>query len=788
MVVTPNYTLSADFLHWAQPNGPWCLIGIAVDEKNLEGMTFHPGQEDRLATWLGNVGNTHNIYWTVNPVSRNVCTKPRRSDIREMAWLHVDVDPRPDQDLDDERKHILGKLKAFDPEPSCIIFSGGGYQAFWRLTEPFAINGKEALYEEAKRYNLQLELVLGGDHCHSVDHIMRLPGTVNRPNEKKRKKGRTEALASVIYQTDVSYDLQSFTPAPQVQGAEKGFTSNTVKVSGNVSRVTDLVNDPRVEKLGDQVKRVIAQGTDPDDPTRWESRSEPLFWVCCEMVRADIDDDTIYAVITDPVWDISISVLDKASNTHAYAIRQIERAHEEAIDPMLRELNEEYAVVVVGGKTRILTEKEDVIDGTRRNRIHYMSFADFTNFYLNRVVTVGKDKKGKAVTVPVGPWWLTHANRRTYNDVIFSPGKDVSGSYNLWKGFAVEARPGDNHRLYMEHVKENVCQGSEETYRYTEGWMALSVQRPAQPGQVAIVLRGRQGTGKGMFANMFGALWGKHFLAIRDSNHLFGQFNAHLQDCVVLFADEAFWAGDKKRESMLKSLVTESQIMSERKGFDAVLGQNYVHLIMASNEDWVVPAGVDDRRFLVLDVGDAHMRDTDFFAEMIRQMKDGGYENLLHHLMTMDLSDFNVHQVPQTKALRDQKMHSFSAEEEWWFSKLLNGQVFDDRDWPENVWVTELGQDFTSYLKTWTAGVRSNQTRLGMFLKRACSWFNKIQINGDHNVMQMDGTIKTISRPYAYEVPTLEMCRKHWDDHFGGPYEWPVHKVVEPDDEPRRVF
>lgn len=756
---------SLEFLQWFAPRGPWCLVAIKVDQKGLEAMTFHPGQEDRVRTWLDNVGRSHNVYFTVNPVSRDLATKPSRSDILEMSWLHVDVDPRPGKDLDDERRIILERLQAFHPRPSCVIDSGGGYQAFWRLAEARPIGGREALYEEAKRYNLQLELVLGGDSCHNVDRIMRLPGTVNRPGAKKREKGRREAMASVLWAEDTAHDIGVFTPAPLVQGVQ---AVSTVQVSGNVQRVEDLSSLP----VDDIVRRVIAQGSDPDDPTRWSSRSEPLFWVCCELVRAGVDDDTIYAIITDPVWDISSSVVDKGSNVHSYALRQIERAREEAIDPMLREMNEKYAVVIVGGKTRVLTEKDD--DSTHRSRVHYMSFGDFENYWRHRRVSWLGGKDGKTVIEePAGKWWLRHEMRRTYEQVVFAPGRTVTGAYNLWKGFSCEARPGSGHESFLAHVRENVCNGDQETSDYVIRWMARCVQEPAQPGHVAIVLRGRQGTGKGVFANIFGNLWGRHFLVIRDCNHLFGQFNSHLRDCVLLFADEAFWAGDKKREGMLKSLVTEDKIMSERKGYDAELSSNFVHLIMASNESWVVPAGVDDRRFLVLDVDDRRMRDVDYFRGLNESMNSGGYENLLHYLMTMDLSEFDVRAVPQTEALRDQKMHSFSPEQEWWYTKLVAGRLDPLRgEWPERAWATQLCHEFTSYLKAWSAGLRSNETRLGLFLRKALPKLERVQVPGEHDVVQADGQVRTVERPYAYLLPSLEECRQHWDNHFGGPFHW----------------
>jgi hypothetical protein len=93
----------------------------------------------------------------------------------------------------------------------------------------------------------------------------------------------------------------------------------------------------------------------------------------------------------------------------------------------------------------------------------------------------------------------------------------------------------------------------------------------------------------------FGSLWGRHFVTVSDAKHLVGAFNAHLRDCVVLFGDEAFFAGDKKHESVLKTLITEESVVIEAKGVDAEVYPNYVHLILASNADWVVPAGHAER-------------------------------------------------------------------------------------------------------------------------------------------------------------------------------------------------
>jgi Mesyanzhinovviridae DNA primase len=197
-----------------------------------------------------------------------------------------------------------------------------------------------------------------------------------------------------------------------------------------------------------------------------------------------------------------------------------------------------------------------------------------------------------------------------------------------------------------------------EYVEYLINWMAYAVQHPDRQGEVAVVLRGKEGTGKGVAAKEFGRLLGAQFRHIVHAKHLTGHFNAHLQQCSVLFADEAFFAGDRSHESILKALITEETLLIEPKGIDPFPVRNCVHLIISSNSDWVIPAGADARRYFVLNVGDAHMQDHEYFAAIATQMDNGGREALLDFLLKRDLSNFNVRLVPQTKALAEQKQHT----------------------------------------------------------------------------------------------------------------------------------
>lgn len=781
MTIKGDTSEAIQFLQGWTPEGLWQLTAIVPDGK-ITTVTFRSDQAKEARAWIDERQGRENLYFTVNPLIRAMNVKAKKEHIRGMAALHVDIDPRPGEELAPERARALKLLQEFKPKPTVIIDSGGGYQGFWLLDEEQRTDGNEDRAVELEAYNLQLEVLTQADACHNIDRIMRLPGTVNVPNAKKRKKGREPALASVVeVDWDRTYSLKDFTPAARVQSPGAGGGPE-VKISGNLPSL-DLDDLPN--KVTARTKALIVNGDDPDDPTKFGSRSEALWHVLCELVRAGCDDDQIAAVILDPDYGISGHVLDQP-RPQQYAARQIQRAKEDAIDPWLRKLNEEHAVIEdIGGKCRVVSEVMDF--ALKRPRLSRQSFDDFRNRYMHMTVVVGTDKDGNEVKMPVGKWWLQNPNRRQYRTIVFAPGREVGDAYNLWQGFACEARPGKCD-LFLNHIRENVCRGNEVHSEYLINWMARAVQQPDSPGQVAVVLRGRMGTGKGVVFKHFGSLWGRHYLHVSDPKHLVGSFNAHLRDCVVLFGDEAFYAGDKKHESIMKTLVTEDFLMVEAKGVDAEAAPNFVHLGMASNDDWVVPAGADERRYFIVDVGDSKMQNGAYFAAIQREMDSGGREALLHFLMTRDLSGFEVRNFPKTDALREQKVLSMSPEEQWWFEKLNDGNLTGD-GWTGEVAKSDLQRDYISYTERQRIMRRVSPTALGKFLKKALPslWPRTFQRMADVSSMDKYGHEHLRrAKVWFYEFPSLKEAREHFDERFGGPYPWPDVDTLEPEVEAKQ--
>ena len=215
------------------------------------------------------------------------------------------------------------------------------------------------------------------------------------------------------------------------------------------------------------------------------------------------------------------------------------------------------------------------------------------------------------------------------------------------------------------HIREVLAAGDAEADTYIVNFLAWTVQHPERPAEAALVLKGGRGTGKGTLGNALRIIFGQHAIHISSPGHLAGHFNAHLRDCCFLFADEAFWPGDKKAEGNLKRLVTEPTLAVEAKFKDVVMVTNMLHVVMAANEDWAVPAGEHERRFGVFSVSEHKRQDQSWFAPLYEQLRNGGYEAMLYDLLRVELGDWHPRDIPRTAALQDQQRHSLNPLDAW---------------------------------------------------------------------------------------------------------------------------
>ena len=416
----PNTQAAVEFLLGRSGFPVLSFAQILAEGKKgkFETRSFPERNPAELFDWIEPRQGKGNLYYSINPVINAQAKKADRENIASLVSLHVDLDPRVDEPQEKAQARIIAKLKALPKPPTWIIVSGGGVQGIWDLVEHVPINGNLEIAEDLKLYNVQLERDLGGDHCHNIDRIMRIPGTINVPDERKIKKGRKPAVAYVHAHNVTNYTLADFKKAKPAVADEpaaapgKAAAAPVVVAAPIVAapRVENVNDDPRTANLKDWVKQAIVHGN--ADGKTWPTRSEMMYAVSCEFQRDKIPNEVFATIVTDPQWKISESVLEK-KNPAREVSRLIDRAAEAIKDPQLFALNEQFSVVKLKGATLVASFEENATGFQEVGYQSFDAFAKFQNKY-RRIETVKKEDGSTSVVVTkLGNWWLN--NRAAHN-------------------------------------------------------------------------------------------------------------------------------------------------------------------------------------------------------------------------------------------------------------------------------------------------------------------------------------------------------------------------------------
>jgi hypothetical protein len=347
-------------------------------------------------------------------------------------------------------------------------------------------------------------------------------------------------------------------------------------------------------------------------------------------------------------------------------------------DQAVAAMNRQHAIIEnVGGKAVISSWEPSTIDPGRLVVV-FQNKESFLLRYSNRFVSIDvHDGKGGTVRVPLAQWWLGHRDREQYRGVTFLPGgeKTVGELLNLWQGWGVEAKSGD-WGLIRNHIRMVIAGGNKEFGDYVERWIAWAIQNPAAQAEVALVLIGLKGAGKGTLVRCLQRIFGAHAFQVTSREEVIGKFNGHLQDCVLFVADEAYWGGDKRCVGRLQGMITEPTLPIERKGIDLIQVPNFLHVVMLSEPGWVIPAGRYGRRYAALGVSGVRRGDRDYFRALHREIAEGGAEAMFYELGRMDLGDWHPRDIPQAllsnQALQKQQGFTLPPLEQWYRAGLGN--------------------------------------------------------------------------------------------------------------------
>jgi hypothetical protein len=369
----------------------------------------------------------------------------------------------------------------------------------------------------------------------------------------------------------------------------------------------------------------------------------------------------------------------------AQAQRQLQVVPQPAAVPeAVREMNDKHAVISnLGGKCVVMEWVPSAIT-EGGEELGYQSFTSFKERYANRYVDLLDGGRGRFVSVPQAPLWLAHPERRQYEGLDLVPNGPAvlpGNRLNLWRGWGIEPRKG-SWRLLERHIVEVLANGNQEFEDFIRLETAWKFQNPGLPTEVVLALLGGKGAGKGTWGYTLMLIFGQHGLQIFSTAHLCGKHNAHLQNKLFLFLDEAMWAGDREAERVLKGITTEKWMMIEPKGINAFQWPNRLWVLMSGNDKWIVPASHDERRYAVNKINEQWKQNKDYFRPLFEEINNGGAAAMLYDLLQLDLDGWHPREnVPQTKVLVEQKMLGLTGLQQWYVHMLSLGEL----PWPTSM-------------------------------------------------------------------------------------------------------
>jgi hypothetical protein len=175
--------------------------------------------------------------------------------------------------------------------------------------------------------------------------------------------------------------------------------------------------------------------------------------------------------------------------------------------------------------------------------------------------------------------------------------------------------------------------------------------------------------------------------------------------------------------------------------------------LIAANEGWVVPASHDERRYAVNNISEAMKQNEDYFVPLFAEIEGGGPAAMLYDLQRMDLGGWHPRlNVPQTRALIEQKMASLTGLEQWWTSLLSTGELpLPEKNNPRMVRSGVLFHDAKAHNPR---NRYLNDTELGRFM-------------GDMGCIH-----KSNGKAWCWVMLPLPEARKCWLARVGGDWEW----------------
>lgn len=438
--------------------------------------------------------------------------------------------------------------------------------------------------------------------------------------------------------------------------------------------------------------------------------------------------------ITTPIFDGFHSIekldLEKLNSLNEYGIKWAVKKMEKYVDISNIENNAanyyEIAKEIFERNVFKLDNPSCFIFIDDEKKIHQKNGNDIIHIMEDKIIDYKKQDGEDGDFNDFFKEWKKDPEKRAFKKMDFRPAlppMDNKDFYNTFIGFNFTKQDEikntgktDIFHEYFEKISNEPGVGE-----YVKKYIADIIQNPERRPDVALGIRGLQGTGKDSLVQLtmkgIGSRYCEYNVDMCDIQH---RFNSNLEAKILIHVDETE-AKDQKQGKM-KMVITAEKKRIERKGFEPIFEKNMSRYIFTSNDNYFLDIDADDRRFFIFKMDDKLKNDTDFWNKFYKSLNDQEIiDEFFTELSKMDLSNFqpklNRPETSQKKMMSENKVrpqHAFLYEK---ILDELNENLdetfkFFNSTKKENIYTfnfTNFSQELKSYYKNNNLNLREGK-------------------------------------------------------------------------------
>ena len=243
--------------------------------------------------------------------------------------------------------------------------------------------------------------------------------------------------------------------------------------------------------------------------------------------------------------------------------------------------------------------------------------------------------------------WLRDKKLREVTKLTVDPRGTDAGAYNMWQPYVASFLPPvvDGDALVapiVQHIRDVIVSGNEEHCEWFLDWLANIVQRPHQKSNVAILLYGKQGCGKGIiFDFMRTHVLGSHctYQTSKPERDILDKFSCGMVGRVLVQLDEV--KSLHGHADVLKDYITGGTFVFEEKYGKSAVVTNFTNFLFTTNNENAIALPMDDRRHVLFRCSDRHKGDERYFGVLLAHLRRKEVARAVYDfLMRRDLSAY----------------------------------------------------------------------------------------------------------------------------------------------------